>query len=466
MHTISTKDVIVLPDRQRKTIDETSLAELIKSIRAIGLIQPIVLRNEDNTLLAGQRRLLAFERIGWEEIPFRRMADLTPLEQKVVEFDENHKREALTYAEEAQAILEIHQLLSVTSTPDGLVENSEHRLQDTADLLKVSVSKVQQDVRLAQALSEGGVLADKVLAHESRRGALVTFQRERELAIIRELAKRRGEKVPEVTEGSSEIVDYRSGRVYHDDCVDVLQTMEENSIDLIVTDPPWGVDLSVSTTWSKQWTDRYDDSPVASLDLMEVVFPLLYKVLKPAGHLYMFAPLDLPTWTKWHDILVKSSFAVRVRPLIWAKSTPGITEVYTSFIPSYEGIIFASKLEDGKSRLFQRPIMDCWTEARQSTHYHPNEKPERILDAMIQSSSEMTEVVLDPFCGGGSVLARAIMNGRRYIGIEKDPQYANTCLERINVMEATSERFRQALRDTEYLAPKDDPSANAAFWEA
>lgn len=444
MPTIKLTDIIIPEDRQRKSIDEVALGELIKSIRAVGIIHPIVL-DDDNRLLVGRRRLLAFERIGHTEIPFVRKSELSPLQQKVVEFDENHKRASLTWAEEAQAIAEIHEMMSRTMTDEGLVEHTDHTFQDTADVLKVSEAKVQQDVQLARTLHSNPEVAEKMRAHDTRKGALLAYYRERELAIDRELARRRILRAKELGGSVEGLTHLSTGRIHNADCRTILATLPDNSVDLIITDPPWGIDLSVAATWSKQWTERYDDSPEATLRLIEEIAPLLFRLLKPSCHLYTFAPLDLLTWTQWNDILTKAGFTVRTRPLIWAKSTPGITEVYTSFIPSYEGILFASKLDGGKSRLFQKAIPDAWTESRQRTDYHPNEKPCRIIDAMIEASSTIGEVVLDPFCGGGSIISRAFVQDRTYIGIEQDMHYAHVCVQRLRDLEATKDELKAAL---------------------
>src|SRR5712691_8445277 len=136
----------------------------------------------DHSLVAGRRRLEAARRLNWQTIRAEYLEELSPLDRKIVEFDENDKRLQLTWQEAARAIEEIHQLKQAVAVNEGHVWS----ITDTARVLGRSVGKVSEDLVLASALGN-----TKVAGRPSRRGALDTVKRERELVLVRELARRR-----------------------------------------------------------------------------------------------------------------------------------------------------------------------------------------------------------------------------------------------------------------------------------
>jgi DNA modification methylase len=143
----------------------------------------------------------------------------------------------------------------------------------------------------------------------------------------------------------------------------------------------------------------------------------------------------------WVNLLTQVGLSVRQRPLIWHKSgQPGISDVYTSFLPAYEAILWAFKPDKGgQKRLFSRPIPESQAWPRQPGTYHENEKPVEMLATWIESSSEVNEIVLDCFAGGGSTLASAYAAGRYYIGIENDELNYVKCIDRMKVLEESKE---------------------------
>jgi adenine-specific DNA-methyltransferase len=63
---------------------------------------------------------------------------------------------------------------------------------------------------------------------------------------------------------------------------------------------------------------------------------------------------------------------------------------------------------------------------------HPTQKPLCVLTPLIQSFSRPGDLVLDPFCGSGSILLAAKLQGRRFVGIELDPRYQELARERVS----------------------------------
>lgn len=405
-------------ERIRQDLDPAGIQELAESITSIGLLNPIVV-NRELKLLAGRRRLEAHRILKLDEIEVRWFEDLDPVQQRIVEFDENNKRRQLTWQEEAAAISEIHSLLSARS--------AHHTLGETAQAVGMGLTKTSELITLSRGLTN-----ERVANRPSREGALQTLKRERELELARELARRRVAADIAPVENATK---FGQGIVYNASCLDILKTFEADSIDLIVTDPPWGIGLDKASQWTKKWVPSYDDENSSVKSLMSTVAPELFRILKGGSHLYIFFPIQEIGW--WTDLLGAAGFLVRTRPLIWFKtSQPGITDTYTAFLPCYEAVLWAFKPgEGGYRRFFSRPIAEAFGFPRTDLKWHENEKPLDLLTIYVEASSDPNELVLDPFAGGGSTLAAAFGVARRYIGVEADPINYEKCCRRMKEAE-------------------------------
>lgn len=414
-------------ERTRRELEdgESSINELADSLKNVGQINPVVIRH-DGILVAGRRRIEAAKRLGWADIRVDFWEELDPLTQKIVEFDENDKRKQLTWQEKARAVAEIHALsiAKAARAPEPVLWTA----NDTAQALGRSKGKISEDLSLAAALGN-----QRVANRPSRGGALDTLKRERELLLVRELARRRAKGLGIVSEFNART--FTEGVIYNADCSALLETIERETIDLIVMDPPWGIDFDKATQWSKRWIKSYDDSPNAVKAMLQKVFRQLYHVLKPTCHMYTFFPIQEEEW--WVNALTTVGFIVRQRPLIWFKTgQPSITSVYTSFLPCYETFLWAYKPgENDVRRLFSSPIPEGFGYPRQDGQYHENQKPVEMLERIVESSSEPNEIVLDPFAGGGSSLVAAFNKGRYFIGVEQDDVNFLKCGARMKVLE-------------------------------
>ena len=131
--------------------------------------------------------------------------------------------------------------------------------------------------------------------------------------------------------------------LYHGDCLDVLPTLEANSVDLIATDPPYY--KVKGEAWDRQW-----DTAQGFLSWLDTVLAELYRVLKPNGSLYMFAS---PKMAARVEVLIAGRFNVLNR-ITWAKPEPTSEinygagnggriskDIMRRFYPNTEAIIFA-----------------------------------------------------------------------------------------------------------------------------
>lgn len=212
--------------------------------------------------------------------------------------------------------------------------------------------------------------------------------------------------------------------LYHGDCADILPRIER--CDLIVTDPPYGVSYK---------SNNGDHAPMAmdgEVDKSAVLerLSLALRALNRCRHIYCFGPMDL-----------SSLPLCGVVPLIWDKEVTGMGDLTAPWGPAHENITFgvyevsAANRAKGygglSARIRKGSVLRCQRGMSSQTKRHPTEKPVSLLRQLIESSSVMGEAVLDPFCGVGSTLVAAKLEGRRAVGIEIEEKFCAIAAERL-----------------------------------
>ena len=228
---------VVVGDRVRK--DYGNVDELCDSIKAVGLIQPIVLTH-DLQLVVGGRRFSALTRLGVKELihasHFIWTEEVDEIRLKAIEAEENLKRKALTWVEEVKAkkrLLDLMQQIhgiarsGHPSRSDSLGITSEgFGINKLANLLGESNAQTSKDVELASLIESVPQLALAETKEAARRQA--------QLAVSVAIALQQQKTNPPKTE--------QKWTLYEGDFVDNVNNLEPSSIDLVITDPPFGDD--------------------------------------------------------------------------------------------------------------------------------------------------------------------------------------------------------------------------------
>lgn len=216
-----------------------------------------------------------------------------------------------------------------------------------------------------------------------------------------------------------EIADVLAGRrrwcVVTADCLDVLPTLPDGCVDAVVTDPPYGMDFR--SGMNGQMGDCSvisDDSPATRDGAMGLIgawgVPSLvfgrWSVPKPTG---TRATL---TWEKGNHV------GMGDLTLPWKPNTEEIYVIGDGF----DG-------HRGSSVLYHLAVAGCVGRANTGKRNHPTEKPVSLMLDLIRKCPH--GLILDPFTGSGSTGVAAIKTGRRFIGIEIDPAYADIARRRI-----------------------------------
>lgn len=202
-------------------------------------------------------------------------------------------------------------------------------------------------------------------------------------------------------------------QVFKMDAVEWLHTLEDSSIDLFITDPPYEslekhrkvgttTRLKNSKASSNQWFNIFPNTR------FEELFTEIYRVLKKGSHFYLFC--DQETMFVAKPIAEQVGFKFW-KPIVWDKCAIGMGYHYRA---RYEFILF---FEKGKRKLNDLSIPDV-LECKRVWRGYPTEKPTELLEILIKQSSLEGEIVADSFFGSGSTLIAANNLSRNYLGCD------------------------------------------------
>jgi site-specific DNA-methyltransferase (adenine-specific) len=211
----------------------------------------------------------------------------------------------------------------------------------------------------------------------------------------------------------------KTNEIIKGDCLQVMKNIPKNSIDLILTDPPYGDNVAYGTT-NKSILNN--ENPLINCSAL-VEF---YRVLKKNRSIYIF--------TNWKHYPFLTEFIIRytkfrIRHLIiWKKHNFGLG---WAFRHQYEMILV---LEKGKPKYNLKDFSDVQSASHINHNQltHPHEKPIDLITKMIDHSSKPGELILDPFCGSGAICLAAKMRDRKFIGIELEEKWVEMAKDKLN----------------------------------
>lgn len=221
------------------------------------------------------------------------------------------------------------------------------------------------------------------------------------------------------------MVDLRQG-----DCLELMKDIPDESIDLLVTDPPYkivqggctnkAVRLKGSNQEQLKKGTLFNNN---SIKFSEWI-PEVYRVLKNNSHCYIMS--NDRNINELLNICEKVGFKL-LNILVWGKSKHSPNRYY---LKNCEFIVFLRK---GKAKNInnmgtkQLLLID-----NVENKNHPSEKPIKLMKILIKNSTNEQDKVLDPFMGSGTTGVACKELNRNFIGIELDENYFNIAKERIN----------------------------------
>jgi site-specific DNA-methyltransferase (adenine-specific) len=232
-------------------------------------------------------------------------------------------------------------------------------------------------------------------------------------------------------------------KIYHGDCLQGMKNIPNNYIDLLLTDPPYGVDNSNKNKFLNN-IDKGNRIQVpiinddkTSLEIYNFWFSVLKiaeKKLKPGASFYIFAPqsknlMMMMAVINNCDLMLKQN-------LIWVKNN--IVLGRQDYNYQHECMCYGWKAGaahkfygvSGKSSCFfvNKPV---------ASKLHPTQKPLKLIESFIKNSSIENDIILDPFMGSGTTAVACKKLERRFIGFELEQKYvdiANARLEKVTAI--------------------------------
>jgi len=206
--------------------------------------------------------------------------------------------------------------------------------------------------------------------------------------------------------------------------MNTMGRMENKFIDLIVTDPPYGMNFRSNHRAERYGNIHWDDN----LDWVNDFCAEANRVLKGNSHLYMFC--------SFHNVdifkqALERYFTIK-NILIWEKNNTSMGDLKGDYAPKYEMILFATK---GRRLLNGGRDPNMVKFARTGNKLHPTQKPVELISYLVNKSSKENDIVYDPFMGSGTTAEAAYDSNRNYIGSEIDETYYEISLTRIDRLE-------------------------------
>ena len=437
--TIKITDIKVSEERKAAT-DLGDIKGLVDSIELNGLITPIVVDTEKK-LIDGYRRVKALIHLKVKEVDARFYEDLSDFARMRIRVESELQKKQLSWQEETALKAKLHELYAAefgtkvqTNAPNTSKEKEEREerarggkrrkgkkkkweQKQTAQILGIAKSTMSEDLKLAAALQHFPQLK-KIT---SKRDAIRKMYRLREFELLQERAQR------DRAQGKTQIknIDFIQG-----DCLDLIKEIDTESVDLVVTDPPWGIDLKKKRGPRSKEYSTFEDK-TEKVDLYKAIGTELWRVMKPGAHLYIFFGIQF--YKEIYHTLSMIGFDVREVPCIWVKEGGTFTNWEYKPMPQYENIFFAAKVVEGHARQLKEPTTDVFTYTRPRTdRIHPTEKPVELMKRLISLSSAKNEIVLDPFAGSATTLIAAAILERRAIGYELNQELYDAAFKRLS----------------------------------
>lgn len=208
-------------------------------------------------------------------------------------------------------------------------------------------------------------------------------------------------------------------KIINADCLDILKQMPDKCVDLVLTDPPYG--MSYQSGWRKKKYNKIEND--LSLLWLPEFIKELSRVSKDDCHWYIFC--------SWHFIDVFKQEISKHKNikniLVWNKNNFGSGDLKCDYAPKYEFIIFCND----KKELNGKRIANVLNYSKTQNELHPTQKPVDLFSLLVDKSTQENDLVLDCFSGSGTTAIACHKLNRRFICIEKDKDYWESSIKRL-----------------------------------
>jgi ParB/RepB/Spo0J family partition protein len=427
--------------------------DLASDIKENGLINPITVRPPNETerelgvdqpyiLIAGGRRYGATMMLGWPEIPVYVRETMDELKHRIIELHENVKRKQMTWDEEALAMQEIVQIREAMATAKG------EKITQAEIAIELNINKgtLTRNIQAAEAIQAQPELKKASSRKAAMRVREVVAHNER-LTVQQAMAEQKSERFESL-----------AGRIVTGDARDFIRAVSSKSIDLVLTDPPFGLDyyksghkMRAGGPNSSLGMAQFDDTAETALDLIADLVPQWLRVLRESGWLCVFMNEEnygyladavgscCVTHLEYRDNHGVSADCRYVSPhpvpWIWyrpnSRNRPRYPERHAQNV--YEKILVCNM---GKGQL-TKPCQNLLSFDAEygNERVHDHQKPIELAKELVRRFTVIGDTVLDTTFGSGMLLAGAAAQARQVMGSELNPSMRDIALSFIRKYE-------------------------------
>ena len=204
-----------------------------------------------------------------------------------------------------------------------------------------------------------------------------------------------------------------AGNIYCGDCLELMRAMPDNSVDLVLTDPPYGINV----IGGNKSFGSIGGNNIVKANLYEPIINDNIKI--DLSELFRIAENQIIFGGNYFDLPISKGWIVWDKKLKndWDDNFSDGELAWTSF--------------NRPLKIFHKLYMGCVQDGQREIRQHPTQKPVELIAWILGNYSQPNDLILDPFIGSGTTAIAAIRTNRRYIGIDIEQKYVDIANKRI-----------------------------------
>lgn len=232
-------------------------------------------------------------------------------------------------------------------------------------------------------------------------------------------------------------------KIFLEDAFQFLENIPSNSVDLVLTDPPYNLDFSKydnlddGTGRRFHYTEKLKWNDYDLKEMSKDLFKEFDRILKESGSIIIFGPQEWAYY--YYEPAINNNFDLKCQ-IVWFKENPIPQLRHKNYRSAHENIIWFARYNKEKvpftfNFINQQEMKNVFTflvlqgEERLD---HPTQKPLKLIEKLIRIHSNEQDLILDCFLGSGTTAVACIKQNRNYIGCDNNKLYYNMALKRIN----------------------------------
>lgn len=209
-------------------------------------------------------------------------------------------------------------------------------------------------------------------------------------------------------------------QLINEDCLETIKGLPDECMDLTLSDPPYGINLTPNRVTSKFHGEKINNDE--QLEWVPEFFNQLYRVTKNVAFIFGgWSTIDV------FMLAARDAGFKHKNTIVWDKGQFGMG---WNFRPQYELILLLVK-DNFKTKVHNLSNIIKVQKIHHSKLTHVAEKPLELLKILIEQASEEGDMVFDPFAGSGSTLIAAKELNRKYFGVELDKEHYKSALKKL-----------------------------------